>query len=719
MENSLQRAQSIENGIEKEISYADISKWFHLAIIVGSLIFTLVCWQLSKQQVAEKVQSEFDREWAVLVQLISDRMQNYEELLWSGVAAIKSHDNEIDRTTWRGYAEELALDTRSPGVLGVGVIYRVEKPELEGFLAGQRAFAPDFRIHPPVDLDTLFPITFIEPEANNIEAIGLDMTHEPNRYSAALAAAKTAKATVTGPIQLVQGERNTPGFLFFAPFYEEGAARQDESSLIGLVYAPLVFKNLILGTLGQDQRRVSFKLSDGGQLLFDETSQAERDGGKARFTEQKTLPMYGRDWHIEIHSTKELEVLLNSNLPSYVLWVGLAFEIFYVTALMLLHKHRNNAVNLAQQVVQEHRIAAKIGLENEQRYNLAIEGSAVGLWDWDLVNDDIFWSDHFLEFLGLLGHDNHISMAFFRDVLHPDDLGKVTAAVDEHLQGNAPFNLEYRLRHANNSYIWVHVAGQALWAADGTPLRMSGSASDITENKLSADKLITLNSELTKFAHLASHDLKTPLRGINNLTHWIEEDCAGKLDEETVSRLQMIRERVQLTQTMLQDILIYSESGVASVQTEWVKPSQMLAEIVEYMQLNAQQEVIFDKDIPEIYTVATQLRQVFSNTISNAFNHHDRERQMVEVVCEVQSDGLKFAFIDDGPGIPPEYHLRVFELFHTLQAKGKGGGSGLGMSIIKRLVESQHGEVHIESTEGTRGTSICFTWPAILRQEAA
>jgi len=717
MKNSIQRADTIERGIQKELDHAHVFKWFHLAVIVGSLVFTLLSWQISKQQLAEKVEVEFDREWSTLLQLISDRMKNYEELLWSGVAAIKSHDNKLDRLTWRSYADQLALEKRFPGALGVGVIYEVERHELAGFLAEQRAFAPDFDVHPSVDVDTFYPITYIEPELGNKKAVGLDMAHEANRLNATLVARSSAGAIMTGPIQLVQGVQNTPGFLFFAPFYEEKSSDQGVGDLIGLVYSPLVFKNLILGTLGADQRRVNFSLSDAEFTLYDEI--AEHELAPAKFVKTKRLALYGRDWDFEFHSTPELEAHLESNLPSYILIGGLVFEIFYIVALLLLSQHRKNAMGLAQHIVEEYKLTAQKNQDIEQRHDLAIKGSAVGLWDWDIVLKDVFWSDHFFDILGVEKIDNHIELTYFLDRLHPDDKDRLAREVEGHLHGNEPFNTEYRLKHEDGHYVWIHASGQALWSPDGTAIRMSGSASNITEKKLAAEELLSLNAELTKFAHLASHDLKTPLRGISNLTQWIEEDQGHALDEESIERLHMIRERVLLTQNMLQDILTYSESGVASVQTEWVSPSLLLSQIVEYMQLSEQQQVVFSNDVPEIYTVETQLRQVFTNAITNAFNHHDLEQQNVVVACEVVRDGLRFRITDDGPGIPKNYHEQVFELFNTLKAKGKGGGTGLGMSIIKRLVEGQKGEVHIESTDGVRGTSICFTWPAILKQEAA
>lgn len=712
MDSSSHRATTIEREISQELNHGHASRWLHMIIIIGSFLFTILSWHVSKLQIEEKVQNEFDREWSTLVQLVSDRMKNYEELLWSGVAAIESHDNKIDRSTWNSYAGRQALEKRFPGALGIGVIYEVERGNLPAFLAEQHALEPDFRIHPSVDLDTLYPITFIEPEASNKQAIGLDMTHEATRYEAILTARETGNATMTGPIQLVQGELGSPGFLFFAPFYENGVSDQSEKKLIGLVYSPLVFKNLILGTLGQDQRRVNFRLTDTNQVLFDEIEGQEDPDVEAMFVENKILSFYGREWAFEFHSTKELEKLLVSNLPAYILFGGLAFEIFYIAALWLLGKQRKNAVQLAQQIVLEYKNSA-------QRYDLAIKGSAVGLWDWDLVSEDLFWSDRFFEMLGVAGGKNHIDFSFFSERLHPEDLERVIGEVDEHLQSKKTFDTQYRLKHEQGHYIWVHASGQALWNEDGKAIRMSGSTSDITQSKLAAEEVLSLNDELTKFAHLASHDLKTPLRGISCLTQWIEEDQGDVLDAESVQRLQMIRDRALLTQVMLQDILTYSESGVASVQTEWVNPSTILTEIVDYMQLSEYQQVIFDENMPEIFTAPTQLRQVFSNAISNAFNHHDRSNQSVKITCLERSSGLEFTVMDDGPGIPEIHQKRVFELFQTLNPRGDGGGTGLGMSIIKRLVEAQHGEVRIESLDGTRGTSICFTWPAILNQEAA
>lgn len=404
-------------------------------------------------------------------------------------------------------------------------------------------------------------------------------------------------------------------------------------------------------------------------------------------------------------------------LPTYLLAGGVLVSMLVSAVVLQLSRQRRDAMLLAKRIADEYKASALKSRISEERYDLAIEGSAVGIWDWDIVNDDLVWSDHFFDMLGEETDTNHVTFDYYNDRLHPEDAERLTLELKEHLEQRKPFHTEYRLRHNQGHHIWVHVGGQALWDAEGNPTRMAGTATNITDQKLAADKLLSMNAELVKFAHLASHDLKTPLLGISSLTQWIEED--EELSEESLQRLHMIRDRVALTLTMLKDILIYSESGVASVQTEWVSPSAMLEEIVDSLELTEHQRVIFEKDLPQIYTVSTQLRQVFTNVITNGFNHHDRDNQTITVSCQVKPMRLDFTITDDGPGIAPSYHKKVFELFHTLKAKGKGGGSGLGMSIIKRLVESQNGEIWIESEEGKRGTSICFTWPAMQELKVA
>ena len=199
--------------------------WFHWLVIALSLVLTFGAWYFTQSQVDEKVEALFQREAVQSVELISERMQKYEDALWGGVGAIQAQGGGINHTDWLTFSETLSLVVKYPGINGIGVIRSVQPEQLAGYLEEQRRLRPDYAIHPAHGENEYLPITYIEPVATNRKAIGLDMAHETNRYTAAKKARDTGTAQITGPITLVQDTQKTPGFLFYAPYTKAARTR--------------------------------------------------------------------------------------------------------------------------------------------------------------------------------------------------------------------------------------------------------------------------------------------------------------------------------------------------------------------------------------------------------------------------------------------------------------------------------------------------------------
>ena len=245
--------------------------WFHWAVVLLSLGLTALAWHLSREQVDQKAADRFDQAADQVLELVAERMRKYEVGLWAGVAAIQTHGGDIDRKSWKTFADSLRIDVEYPGINGIGVIYNVLPAMLDSYLDDQRRLLPDYRIHPSHDQIDFLPITYIEPEGKNTAAIGLDIAHETNRYSAALTARDRGTAQITSPIVLVQDAEKAPGFLFYAPFYaggDPGSLDQRRARFAGLVYAPFVFHKLIEGLLDKDKRQIRIKVRDETDVLL-------------------------------------------------------------------------------------------------------------------------------------------------------------------------------------------------------------------------------------------------------------------------------------------------------------------------------------------------------------------------------------------------------------------------------------------------------------------
>ena len=219
------------------------------------------------------------------------------------------------------------------------------------------------------------------------------------------------------------------------------------------------------------------------------------------------------------------------------------------------------------------------------------------------------------------------------------------------------------------------------------------------------------NQDLDQFAYVASHDLKAPLRGIANLATWIEEDLGENAPGQSRENLQLLRSRVDRLETLIQGILTYARAGRVESAQAPVDVRAMLRETVDLLAPPESAKVTITTEMPILITDRSPLQQCFSNLIGNAVKHGKRDGAVIEIGGEVVDGGWKFWVQDNGPGIPPEYQARVFELFQTLAPRDQVEGAGIGLAVVKRLVEARGGAVSVTSRPG-HGARFSFTWPA-------
>jgi signal transduction histidine kinase len=219
------------------------------------------------------------------------------------------------------------------------------------------------------------------------------------------------------------------------------------------------------------------------------------------------------------------------------------------------------------------------------------------------------------------------------------------------------------------------------------------------------------NRDLDQFAYVASHDLKAPLRGIASLSQWIEEGLGDKMDAESRSHLDLLRRRVQRLEALIDGILEYARAGRVHNATESVDVGALLAETRDLLSARAEAHIVIGDGMPSLRTERAPLQQVFLNLVGNALKHAGRPDVTIEITCE-NDDGPLFHFrvADDGLGIPPQYHERIWGLFTTLESRDKVEGSGIGLSVVKKIVESRGGRVTVDSDSG-RGSAFHVYWP--------
>ncbi len=224
------------------------------------------------------------------------------------------------------------------------------------------------------------------------------------------------------------------------------------------------------------------------------------------------------------------------------------------------------------------------------------------------------------------------------------------------------------------------------------------------------------NRELDQFAYVASHDLKAPLRGIANLTQWIGEDLGDRLTGESAEHMRMLQGRVRRMEALIDGILAYSRAGRVRGQPERVDTGALVREAVELLAPGPDVAVDVEPEMPVVEAERVPLQQVFMNLIGNAVKYTRAARPDVRVAVGWRAvrEGYEFTVTDNGPGIEPEYRERIWGIFQTLQPRDKVESTGIGLSVVRKIVETRGGRAWVESApEG--GAAFHFTWPRVAR----
>jgi signal transduction histidine kinase len=218
------------------------------------------------------------------------------------------------------------------------------------------------------------------------------------------------------------------------------------------------------------------------------------------------------------------------------------------------------------------------------------------------------------------------------------------------------------------------------------------------------------NKELDQFAYIVSHDLKAPLRGIENITMWIQEDLQDELSPKMLEYIQLLVGRIKRMENLIQGILDLSKVGRTKQRVENVNVKELVGDVTEMLSPPPHLKISVQPQMPTFKTERILLQQVFSNLISNSIKYHDKKQGRIEVGCKDQGDHYLFNVKDDGSGIAPKYHDKIFQVFQTLKERDAFESTGVGLAIVKKILSEKKSSIKVFSEEG-KGANFVFTWP--------
>lgn len=385
---------------------------------------------------------------------------------------------------------------------------------------------------------------------------------------------------------------------------------------------------------------------------------------------------------------------------------------------LLIYQRRQ--VEFAAQEEKTHRLIA----EQNERFVMASNAANLGFWDLDVQTGTLKWDDWMFRIYGRSKLDGDQPYDLWAKNIHPDDLARSEQELNDAINGIREFNTEFRVIYPDGSVRNIMAIASATRDAGGHALKMFGVNYDVTETRNAVqrqaqlvNKLTRINDELNNFAYVASHDLKSPLRGIDQLATWIAEDLGDDLNSETQVHLRLMRSRISRMEMLLDDLLAYSRVGRVNDEIVLVNTHELVEDVFALTTSNDTQfRLNLPDNMPALQTKKVPLELVFRNLISNAIKHHDKTQGTINISAHPLTNGFAFEVKDDGPGIPLEHQQRVFAMFQTLKPRDEIEGSGIGLALVKKTVESVGGTISLES-DGQHGCVFRFTWPTIIPKE--
>ncbi|MFN6945367.1 MAG: CHASE domain-containing protein [Cytophagaceae bacterium] len=632
---------------------------------------------------------------------IHTRLNDYNQILL-GVKAFFEESDTVTREEWRLYYEKIKVDENYPGIQGIGYSMFISPGNLEQHIRQIRAQGfPEYTVKPHGERAVYTSIVYLEPfTGGNLRAFGFDMFSEPVRRKAMVIARDSGKSTLSGKVKLVQetGDDIQPGFLLYTPVYTSGenpTTVEDRRRLIrGYVYSPFRSYDLFNAIFNYRFPEIRIEIFDGDTLdrefqLYNKPPNYSFLDNHALDKHSSVLPFkkYGHSWTIR-YTLEESVSEAGLDLPYIILLGGGVFGLLVFT-LMIFQGRIQTAKKTAEKLTK-----AK---------QFIIESMPEKVSLMDKFGNVTYINRNWEVYTGLSLIDFRSN---WRALIHPDDREYTEGIMKEAFDSGKNFAIEHRIRKYEGSYRWHLVLGTAQKDFKGKIISWLETCTDIHEQKSQVEELKRINSDLDNFVYTASHDLKAPISNMEGLLQTIYEETENQCSGEVNDLFGMISVSIKRLKNTINDLTEISRiQRNYENEAEDIELSILLEEFKQDHKSLIEKhnaKITSDFSVPLVSFSKRNLRSIINNLLSNAIKYSSPDRTP-DVHVSTKNDGKYVLIIvsDNGLGLSPSQKARIFDMFKRLHSHVEG--SGVGLYIVKRIVDNVGGKIEVESQEG-KGT---------------
>ncbi len=532
-------------------------------------------------------------------------------------------------------------------------------------------------------VDNSYHVRWVEPLKGNEKAIGLNIAFNAERKAALRNAADASAITITPPLYLVQGYS---AIIAYVPINING---KFEGFIVGIYNIAEFLKS---NTMQRISDSFDITIMDDDKIVHtsvdpQKLTEFTKSGGHI-------VPVYNRKWDVYVTPKKSFIAQLKTSLPVAILISGLAISLLlgFATYYALVALQRSKSL-------EEGEVFQRLILGNLPDIVFVKDSN------YRVINNNPVFEELFSTTLETPSENSPSNKEWHIDVEEFLSSYDELAFKDGYADGEKTITLPTGVQ--KTLYLqkirFENLAGEGFLLCIGR---------DITEREKLIKQLSQSNDDLQNFAYVASHDLKSPLRAIDNLSQWIEEDIAETISGETKENMKLMRTRVKRMEKLLDSLLEYArlDRKLDGKDQKYISGKELLETIVELVDCPETFTINVDEGFAALELQPMPLQQVLFNLIANAIKHHDKPAGNIRISVTENNKEYLFSVSDDGPGIAPEYQDKVFEMFQTLNSRDKVEGSGMGLALVKKLIDLVGGKITLESQLG-EGATFRFTWP--------